>query len=115
MKIVLLSSLLAIAPLLSGCNRGSAGPREVHVKVSDQGYTPKRIAGRPGEQLKLVFHYEPSAGACGREVVLPAGAQPQRATLSPEKPVTVALALPQKGELTFTCGMNMLRGTVVVD
>ena len=51
---------------------------------------------------------------CGREVVLPS--QNIKKTLTEEKPTEIALHLPQeKGEVTFTCGMNMLRGAIVVE
>jgi FAD/FMN-containing dehydrogenase len=50
----------------------------------------------------------------GREVVLPS--QNIKKTLTEEKPTEIALHLPQeKGEVTFTCGMNMLRGAIVVE
>lgn len=89
-------------------------PRKVAVQVSNQGFTPARIAGRPGESLVLVFSYNKSAGECGREVVLPA--QNLRATLSEDKPSELALTLPTgTGEVTFTCGMNMLRGAIILE
>ncbi|MCS6913026.1 MAG: cupredoxin domain-containing protein [Myxococcales bacterium] len=90
-------------------------PRRVEVRVSNMGYTPARIVGRPGERLQLVFHYDQSAGECGREVLLPPTAAPRRLTLSAQRPSESTVTLPpSRGELTFTCGMNMLRGTLVV-
>jgi plastocyanin domain-containing protein len=89
-------------------------PRRVEVKVSNQGFTPATLSGRPGESLVLVFHYEASAGECGREVMLPK--QNVRVTLAENKPVEVPLALPaDRSEVEFSCGMNMLRGKIVVE
>jgi len=91
-----------------------AAPRRVEVTVSNQGFTPARIPGRPGESLTLVFRYQKSAGECGREVLVPG--QNVHVTLSEDKPVEVVMSLPAtKGEVGFTCGMNMLRGAVVVE
>ena len=122
MKTLLLIALTTATALGSGCRKSEppaaatagGGPRRVEVTVSNQGFTPPRVVGRPGEDLTLSFRYEKSAGECGREVVLPS--QNIKKTLTEEKPTEIALHLPQeKGEVTFTCGMNMLRGAIVVE
>ena len=88
-------------------------PRRVEVQVSNQGFVPSTIPGARGESLKLVFRYDPSAGECGREVVLPS--QSLRVTLTEKEPVEIALTLPEgSGTVQFTCGMNMLQGRIVV-
>lgn len=89
-------------------------PRRIDVKVSNQGFTPSQLGGRPGEVVRLVFHYEASAGECGREVVVPT--QNVHVTLAEGKPVEVPLTLPaERGEVGFSCGMNMLHGKIVVE
>lgn len=89
-------------------------PRRVEITVSNQGFKPARIRGRPGESLTLVVRYDKSAGECGREVVLPA--QKVRVTLTEQQPAEIALTLPStQGEVSFTCGMDMLRGAIVVE
>jgi plastocyanin domain-containing protein len=91
-----------------------ASPRRVELSVSNQGFKPARIRGRPGESVTLVVRYDKSAGECGREVVLPA--QKIRVALSEQQPTEIALTLPRdKGEVGFTCGMDMLRGAIVVE
>jgi hypothetical protein len=123
-SIPVIGLLAALAGLGLGCRKAEshvvivpgtpAAPRRVEVTVSNQGFTPARVAGKPSESLTLVFRYQKSAGECGREVVLPA--QNVRVTLSEDKPTEVALNLPAaKGEVGFTCGMNMLRGAIVVE
>lgn len=119
-KVALVLSVAMTSLLGGGCRKSeppistSSGPRRIEVTVSNQGFTPPRIVGRPGEDLTLAFRYEKSAGECGREVVLPS--QNIKKTLTEEKPTEIALHLPQeKGEVTFTCGMNMLRGAIVVE
>jgi plastocyanin domain-containing protein len=88
-------------------------PRDVDITVSNQGYTPKEVMGRPGETLRLVFHYEASARECGREVVLPK--DNVRVTLTDKQPVAVTTQLPAApGEVVWSCGMDMLHGKIVV-
>ena len=120
MKTLLLIAFTTVTALGSGCRKSepppaaASGPRHIDITVSNQGFTPPRIVGRPGENLTLSFRYEKSAGECGREVVLPS--QNIKKTLTEDQPTEIALHLPQeKGEVTFTCGMNMLRGAIVVE
>jgi Cu+-exporting ATPase len=89
-------------------------PRVVDVTVSNQGYTPATVPGLKGESLRLVFHYQRSAGECGREVLLPT--QNVKLTLDEKQPQEVALTLPnQPGEVAWSCGMEMLHGKITVD
>ena len=124
LRSLLLLQLSAAALLLTGgCNKpepalGPVGtatsPRRVELSVSNQGFKPARIRGRPGESITLVVRYDKSAGECGREVVLPA--QKIRVSLTEQQPTEIALTLPRdKGEVGFTCGMDMLRGAIVVE
>jgi plastocyanin domain-containing protein len=122
-RLLLSSLLLGSLAGAGGCRKqepplGPAGtpqsPRRVELTVSNQGFQPARIRGRPGETLTLVVRYDKSAGECGREIVLPA--QKVKVTLTEQQPAEIALTLPaQKGEVSFTCGMDMLRGSIVVE
>lgn len=88
-------------------------PRQIDINVSDQGYTPSSVSGRPGESVRLVFHYDPSARECGREVVVPS--TNTKVTLEEKKPAEIALKLPASGEVAWACGMDMLHGKIVVE
>ncbi len=89
-------------------------PRRVDITVSNLGYTPSSISGRPGEPLRLIFHYEPSAGECGHEVMLPK--QNLKVVLSEKQPVEIPLTLPMdRGEVEWSCGMGMLHGKIIVE
>jgi plastocyanin domain-containing protein len=90
---------------------GADGVRTIPVEVSDKGYDPERIVGKPGEKLKLVFT-RIGGGSCTEELKTPDGTLIQ---LPMNKPVDVAVTLPKDGELGFACGMDMLRGRIVVD
>jgi plastocyanin domain-containing protein len=85
------------------------GGRELLIRV-DRGW-PRAILVRQGERLKLRLVRD-SDGPCTREIVFPSLGI--RRTLPVGKPVTVALRPEQVGTIEFTCGMNMLRGTLEV-
>lgn len=90
-----------------------AGPRRIDIQVGKFAYKPERITGKPGEPVVLVFHYSRDSGECGHELLLP---DQRKLVLDPDKPTEVAMTMPtDKKELGFTCGMNMLRGTIVVE
>ena len=96
------------APVTAG-TVGSDGLRHVSVEANKQGYTPDKIAGKPGEKLVLVFKRTVDA-ECLSQVKTPEG---KLVDLPMNKPVEVALTVPETGELTFACGMDMFHGTVV--
>ena len=87
------------------------GVRRIDVEAGKEGYDPERIAGKPGEKLMLVFK-RTVEGECLRELKTPEG---KLIELPMNKPIEVAVTLPAQGELTFACGMDMFRGTVVVE
>lgn len=89
---------------------GASGAQEVQVLVKG-GYSPDVIVVQAGQRIQLDF-YRDETSSCSEQVVfgefgivrdLPAF-QTTSIELTPEKP----------GEFHFTCGMNMLRGTLVV-
>lgn len=87
-----------------------AAAREVHVRVRG-GYVPDTIRVEAGVPVRIVFRREESA-ACSEQVVFPAFGR--SAMLPPGEEVAVDLLPREPGEYEFTCGMSMLRGTLVV-
>ena len=85
------------------------GVRRIDVMASINGYNPERIAGKPGEKLMLVFT-RTIEGECLAQLKTPDG---KLIELPMNKPVEVAVTVPQTGELAFACGMDMFKGTVV--
>jgi plastocyanin domain-containing protein len=85
------------------------GVRRVDVLANEKGYDPERIAGKPGEKLMLVFK-RTVEGECLSQLKTPDG---QTVELPMNKPVEVAVTVPDKGELTFACGMDMFKGTII--
>lgn len=84
--------------------------REVRIRVR-AGYEPDRVVVRAGQPLRLSFRREDQLG-CTEQVVFPAFGK--SATLPPGEDVVVELLPEEPGEYEFTCGMGMLRGTLVV-
>lgn len=87
------------------------GVQEVRVTVKG-GYSPDVIVVKQGAPVKLDFYRDETA-SCSEEIVfgdfgiarhLPAF-QTTTIEFTPERP----------GEFTFTCGMNMMRGKLVVE
>jgi plastocyanin domain-containing protein len=94
----------------AGAKQEAGAVREIEVVV-DRGYTPTRIEVSEGERIRLKFirrEYTP----CTREVLIPS--LNIRQELPPNKPVIVELPPLKAGEVEYKCGMNMVRGTLVV-
>jgi plastocyanin domain-containing protein len=89
---------------------GAAVP-EVVITV-DGGYSPSVVQARAGVPLRLVFDRRDDS-SCSEEIVMPAFGV-RRFLPSGERTI-VEFTPPTAGRYPFTCGMGMLRGTVVVD
>lgn len=106
------------APAAAGAGQTAAsaapsadGVRKVPVQVVKEGYSPDRITGKPGEKLSLVFTRKVD-GHCYEELKTPEG---KLVPLPRDKPVEIAVTVPQDGEVKFACGMGMLEGVIVAD
>jgi plastocyanin domain-containing protein len=95
------------APVTAGTVEN--GTRRIEVEANKDGYTPARIAGKPGEKLTLVFKRTFDA-ECISQVKTPDG---KLVDLPMNKPVEVEVTVPQQGELAFACGMDMFHGVIV--
>jgi hypothetical protein len=81
------------------------------IKVSSAGYEPARILAKAGQPIKLAF-FRPDAQNCGREVIFPAlGIQRE---LPPGQTVVIDITPRKTGSLSFSCGMKMLHGELVI-
>ena len=88
----------------------TARAKTVRVKIDRNGFSPETITVAKGTLLMLIFT-RADAKNCGSKVVFPA------LNLSYDLPVgedvSVKITPEKSGEITFTCGMGMYRGTVV--
>ena len=84
--------------------------RQIEIVVQG-GYTPSRIEVVEGQHVQLRFIRKESSG-CTREVVFPAlGIKKQ---LPEGKPVIIHLPDLKAGEYEFKCGMDMIKGKLIV-
>lgn len=112
------SFLLFAALALTACEKtppagpaptGATAGRRVAIAVGEQGYQPASVTVTAGQPVTLVFTRTSEQG-CGTQVVFPT--LNLRRDLPLNQPVEVSLT-PSAGAIAFTCGMNMMRGSVV--
>lgn len=84
--------------------------REIEVVV-EGGYKPSRIEVREGERVRLKF-VRKEYNSCTKDVVFPQ--LNIKRELPPNKAIVIDLPILSAGEYEFKCGMNMIRGTIVV-
>ena len=88
----------------------SANVQEVEITV-EGGYEPGTIELKVGVPARLIFHRIETA-SCSEEVVIPEFGI--RKKLPAHKKTAVEFTPDKPGRYSFTCGMGMLRGTLVV-
>jgi RND family efflux transporter MFP subunit len=82
------------------------------VVVGEQGFEPAKLSLRAGVPTRLTF-VRTTDKTCATEVVFPS--LNIRRTLPLKEPVEIAFTPANTGEIAFACGMNMLRGTILVE
>lgn len=88
----------------------STGYQEATILVKG-GYMPRTVRVQRGRPVRLTFRREETS-PCSGQVVFDAFAK--YAELPQGKPVPMELMPDEAGEYQFTCGMGMLRGTLIV-
>ncbi|MGH7730811.1 MAG: cupredoxin domain-containing protein [Candidatus Eiseniibacteriota bacterium] len=86
------------------------GPQEVRITVRG-GYDPARIEVRAGRPVRLVFRREEVEG-CSNTVLIPEWGIAHHLPANEDTLVEFTPRTP--GEYPFTCGMGMMRGSIVV-
>ena len=81
------------------------------VTVSSDGYEPSSISVLKGQPVKLAF-YRADSNNCGGEVIF--AKQKIKKKLPVGETVVVEFTPTEAGEIAFACGMDMLRGKLVV-
>lgn len=90
---------------------GAAGVQQAVIRV-EGGYTPSRVRLRAGQPARLVFDRREDS-SCSEEVVIPEFGV--RRFLPAHQRTTIDLPPTKAGTYEFTCGMSMLRGSLVVE
>lgn len=86
------------------------GLQEVNITVKG-GYSPDVIVVRRGLPVRLNF-YRDETNSCSEQVIF--GDFGIARNLPPFRTTSIEFTPDREGEFTFTCGMNMLRGRLVV-
>lgn len=118
--IVLLGSLATIALVLwyffgdrekVAAGLTAAGVQEIRITVKG-GYSPDVIVVKQGVPVKLDFYRDETA-SCSEQVVF--GDFGIARDLPAFKTTSIEFTPDKTGEFTFVCGMNMLRGKLIVE
>lgn len=84
---------------------------EIKINVSGEGFTPSVVEVKQDQPVKLIF-YRADANNCGSEVIF------SKLDLKKELPVGQEVAIEinpkETGEIAFNCGMNMMKGKIIV-
>ena len=96
----------------SGPAKSNGGTtQEVQVQVTDSGFEPARVLLKTGTPARISFT-RTSDKTCATAVVFPS-LKIQR-DLPLNTPVLIEFTPARPGEIAFACGVNMLKGTIVV-
>jgi plastocyanin domain-containing protein len=90
---------------------GAGGIQEVRVIVKG-GYTPDTIVVQAGKPVRLQFYRDETADCSDRVVFEQFGIDQQ---LPPFQTTAIEFTPDEPGEFPFRCGMNMLKGLLVVE
>jgi plastocyanin domain-containing protein len=90
---------------------GESGVQEIKVTVKG-GYSPDVIVVKQGRPVRLDFYRDETA-SCSEEIVF--GDFGIARQLPAFKTTPIEFTPEKTGEFTFTCGMNMMRGKVIVE
>lgn len=101
MTAMVIAALLAAAP----------APRKVEIKVTKKGFEPRRVEVKKGEPLHLVVTRK-TEDTCATELVIKD--QNIEKELPLNKPVAFDFTPDKTGEITYACGMGMIRGVLVI-
>lgn len=102
---------LAPPPMASGARTSDATMQEARVKVTETSFEPQRVTVKAGTPARIVFT-RTTDKTCATAVVFPSLTIKRELPLN--QPVAVEITADKTGEITFSCGMNMLHGSVVV-
>ncbi len=111
-KVITVPFVLNVAAADAKAENETEAPKDAtKITVSSEGFEPASISGKAGQPLKLAF-FRKDAENCGGEIVFPA--QNIKKTLPVGKTVLVEFTPSAAGEIAFSCGMDMMKGKVIV-
>jgi RND family efflux transporter MFP subunit len=97
------------APAMAGDAQAKA--QSAKIVVTERGFEPATVSLRAGSPARLTF-VRTTDKTCATEVVFPSLKITRALPLN--EPVLIEFTPAKTGEIAFACGMNMLKGVVVV-
>lgn len=97
-----------VAPVVA---QETGGVQVVDLQISGGEYRPAAISVRAGMPVRLNVTRDEKPG-CGDTLVIPS--QNVRKAIPVNEVTAIEFTPAQAGELEFTCGMDMMRGKIVV-
>jgi len=87
---------------------------KIQIAVTENGFEPESVDVPAGKPVTLVFTRKTDK-TCAKQVVLTMdGGTKIEKDLPLDTPVELAATFPKPGKLGYACGMDMLKGTIVV-
>ncbi len=120
MKKRILTALLAIASVsvaagfAQAAPKAKPAPKPVPQKITitlPEGYKDNKVAVKAGKPVALTFFLKSDAG-CGDTVTVPAAKW--KKDLKIGEKATVVYTPKKSGKLAFACGMDMMKGSLIV-
>ena len=112
----LLTLLIPVA--LTGSAMADApakNPSRIEISVTKRGFNPESINVPANKPVTLVFT-RTTEQSCAKSVVLTTGdGKKIERELPLDKPIEIAVTFPKAGKLGYACGMDMAKGTIVVE
>ena len=112
--LVAIGALLIAAITLSAAAFGSSRDQDsvqtATVEINDKGFEAGSLKLKAGVPAKVIF-VRKTDETCAKEVVIKDYKIERKLPLN--EPVTVEFT-PRKGEFVFACGMNMVKGKLIV-
>ena len=114
-----MKNLIALAipfVVLVGCDKkASVDASQVQIAVTQKGFEPDSVAVPAGKPVTIVFTRK-TEQTCAKKVVLTLGdGKKIEKDLPLDTPVEIAATFPKAGTLGYACGMDMMKGTIVVN
>jgi plastocyanin len=92
----------------------AAAPARLEIAVTDKGFEPDKLTVKGGEPVKLAFTRKTDK-TCATEVILELGdGQKVEKKLPLNETVEIDATFAKAGELKYACGMDMIKGVVIV-
>lgn len=88
------------------------GVQVISVTAGPTGYRPDRIEVQEGVPVRLIFK-RTTPSACAEEIQIPAF-DVAKTELPLNEDVEIRFTPDETGEFTFACGMDMMKGAIVV-